>query len=360
MKKFTIIFCLLFISTFIYSQKAQLSAVGITASTTQTQVGGTPIIALNNWVETVANTSNAVRIDIPARPGNQCTITNSGANTMKVFPEPGSNFNIDGTPVAVNGYINIASGNQITFYCAITGEWRNQLTFDISKILNASSGAQISAAAASLGTTTTLASPTITGTVTATGRIKASGVIRDSIGAVGIPSYSAVSYPTNGMYFPSSVQLGFAVGGILQGGWNASGLFTGNITEQTTGSGITFANQTFQLRTATTFTVSHTIGADSLIKGGITIASGTCTITLPTGTALTTATGATTNYGFDVDLNNVASGGTLTIVVNTGIVAASALTGGTTLTLSNSATVGYGRIHFQAISANNWVISRTI
>lgn len=211
-----------------------------------------------------------------------------------------------------------------------------------------------------LGWIMTPTSTSFTGTVSVTGRVSATGVIRDSAGSVAIPAYSSISYPTNGMYFPSSVQLGFSVSGGLVGGWNTSGLYTGNITEQTTGAGIVFAKQTFQLRTATTFTVSHTIGADSLIKGGITIASGTCTITLPTGTALTTATGATTNYGFDVDLNNVASGGILTIAVNTGIVAASALTGGTTLTLSPSATAGYGRIHFQAISANNWVISRTI
>src|SRR3990167_3001093 len=86
-----------------------------------------------------------------------------------------------------------------------------------------------------------------------------------------------------GLYKITSVQLGTAVSGALVGGWNASGLFTSNITEQVTGAGIIFTKQIFQSKTSTAFTGNSTVGADTLIKGILTITSGTDTLTLPTG-----------------------------------------------------------------------------
>ena len=61
---------------------------GITASTTQTQAGGTALTTTVNNVTTVANSNDAVTMPT-AVAGKICIIFNNGANTMKIFPAVG-------------------------------------------------------------------------------------------------------------------------------------------------------------------------------------------------------------------------------------------------------------------------------
>ena len=203
------------------------------------------------------------------------------------------------------------------------------------------------------------ANTSITGTLGITGLLSPAAAINNSAGLVGAPAYSFTGQTDMGLYKITSVQLGTAVSGALVGGWNASGLFTSNITEQVTGAGIIFTKQIFQSKTSTAFTGNSTVGADTLIKGILTITSGTDTLTLPTGTALTTTTGLAAGASFDIVVLNIQGGsGEAILVVNTGIVAGSAITGGTTLTVANSATTGSATFRFTCLAANTWKISR--
>lgn len=69
---------------------------------------------------------------------------------------------------------------------------------------------------------------------------------------------------------------------------------------------------------AITYTVSHTVGADSLVGGLIVVSSGTCTITLPTVAALKSALGITAASSFQFLVDNQSSGAT-TLATNTGL-----------------------------------------
>lgn len=106
--------------------------------------------------------------------------------------------------------------------------------------------------------------------------------------------------------------------------------------------------------------VPFTLSAQALLDGFIiSNNTGNVTYTLPLATDLATELGVTSasrgGY-FDVSVINAGSG-ILTIAVNTGITAVSALTGGTTLTIPAGANAG-----FRLVQSNNsgsaWTISR--
>ncbi len=64
---------------------------GITASTTQTQAGGTVLTSEVNEVSTVANNNDAVTMP-DAAAGRKVTIINNGANTLLMFPKLGDDL----------------------------------------------------------------------------------------------------------------------------------------------------------------------------------------------------------------------------------------------------------------------------
>ena len=109
---------------------------------------------------------------------------------------------------------------------------------------------------------------------------------------------------------------------------------------------------------STSYTVSADVSVSQLDGGLLTIASGTCTLTLPIATDIITQLGIELGETKDFILQNSASGGTATIAVNTGIVAASAVTGGITLTLDNSATVGVGKFTITRVGSTALMLSR--
>ena len=181
-------------------------------------------------------------------------------------------------------------------------------------------------------------------------------------GSAAVPSISFSAQNDLGFYKISSSQLGFTEGGALVGGINSNGLFTGAITEQVTGSGITFSKATIQQRTATTYTAtgSYTVSATELAGGLLVAATSTATSTmqLPTATAMGTQIGAAAGTTFEfVLLNSGASNGTVTISVNTGIVA-SDFPGSNTLTRTGSATVGIAVFRLTFISATAATLTR--
>lgn len=162
----------------------------------------------------------------------------------------------------------------------------------------------------------------------------------------------------NGWYEVSSTQQGMSIANTLVGGWNSAGLFTSTITEQVSGSGVTFSKQTIQHRTATTYTAVATATAAEVAKGLLAWTGGADNLTLPTATALGTQLSAVAGTTFDFVVDNSGGSGTVTLVVGAGMTAVSALTGGTTLTLAQSTTAGTSTYRLTFISATVCTISR--
>jgi len=143
---------------------------------------------------------------------------------------------------------------------------------------------------------------------------------------------------------------------------SAGAITAASITEQTSGSGITFSKQTFQLRTATTYTATGSITVTAAeLAGGLLVAATsttTTTFTLPTAAQIVTQTGATAGTTFEfVVVNNGASNGTVTVAVGSGIVA-SDFPGTNTLTRTGSATVGAAVFRLTFLTTSAAVLTR--
>lgn len=90
-----------------------LVKTGLTASVTQTQVGGLALTGYINVVSTVATTGDAVTLPVGATGGQTTVIViNNGANTMQIFPPTGAA--IDGG--TVNASVTLIAGSKKHFY----------------------------------------------------------------------------------------------------------------------------------------------------------------------------------------------------------------------------------------------------
>ncbi len=89
-----------------------------TASTTQTQAGGT---LLNHQVNAVAAANAADAVTLPASsPGMVVTVLlTTASNTCKVFPNVGDTINA----LTANGAITMAALTRAEFYCVVAGQW---------------------------------------------------------------------------------------------------------------------------------------------------------------------------------------------------------------------------------------------
>lgn len=85
---------------------------GITASTTQTQGGGTPLTEQVNIVSTVANASDAVTL-ASLGVGEHQDVYNAGANAAKVFPASG--YTIDGG--SANASVTLTNAKRCRYTC---------------------------------------------------------------------------------------------------------------------------------------------------------------------------------------------------------------------------------------------------
>lgn len=284
--------------------------------------------------------------------GNK-TYTVTGTELHKVtstYTVNSTGITLDG-PVASTGTVTIPNGAVATPALTFTSD----LDCGLYRIGANNVGVAVNAAKVLDVATTGLG---VTGTLTASGLLSPAAAINNSAGTVGAPSYSYTGQTNMGRYKISSTQEGQSISGSLVGGWNASGLFTGYITEQITGSGITFSKQTIQLRTATTYTAGATATAAEVAGGLLVWEAGIDNLQLPTATQMGTQLGAVAGTTFDFVVQNSGGSGTVTVVVGANIVAASALTGGTLLTLVNSATDGMATFRLTFISATACTISR--
>lgn len=94
------------------------STSGITASTTQTQ-GQQPLTTEENQVSVCAHANDTVTMPA-ALTGRKCTITNDGANTLKVYPFSGDQIGAGAADAATT----IATLRGVTYVCYADGHWR--------------------------------------------------------------------------------------------------------------------------------------------------------------------------------------------------------------------------------------------
>lgn len=96
---------------------------GITAGTTQTQVGATALTAKVNIIGTCANANDGVRLPL-ALAGRSVTVLNRGTNIARIYP--GTSDTIDGG--SANAAITIPVGGAYVFYSENDTNWKAQKT----------------------------------------------------------------------------------------------------------------------------------------------------------------------------------------------------------------------------------------
>lgn len=96
--------------------------VGLTASTTQTQVGALGLNSSYNEVATVANANDAVRAPF-VQKGTQLKILNNGANVLQVFPSASDDIGagVNASITIEAGGIGIFSGRSSSLWDALPG-----------------------------------------------------------------------------------------------------------------------------------------------------------------------------------------------------------------------------------------------
>lgn len=94
------------------------TANGITAGTTQTQVGATALTADVSRISTCANANDGVRLPT-AVVGMRKVVINDGAQTAKVWPASGDNLGA-GVDTATTQATTVVN----TYYCYAANTWR--------------------------------------------------------------------------------------------------------------------------------------------------------------------------------------------------------------------------------------------
>lgn len=95
---------------------------GITASTTQTQLGG---VVINAAFTNVSTATNNDAVTLPAAvPGRSLTIVNSSGQTIQVFPGVGDKVGAN----SANAAITEATARSLTLICTLKGVWWGGVT----------------------------------------------------------------------------------------------------------------------------------------------------------------------------------------------------------------------------------------
>ncbi len=93
-----------------------------TASTTQTQAGGTPLYHEVNAVAS-AHASDAVTLP-ESSPGMVVTVLlTTASNTCKVYPNAGGTGTETINALTANASITMAALTRAEFYCVVAGQW---------------------------------------------------------------------------------------------------------------------------------------------------------------------------------------------------------------------------------------------
>jgi hypothetical protein len=90
----------------------------ITASTTQTQAGGTRIFRVVSRI-TTANANDAVTLAFKAKAGDAFTIINDSGQTIRLFPASGDKLN----DAATDALVDIADNTMSEYFCPVDGLW---------------------------------------------------------------------------------------------------------------------------------------------------------------------------------------------------------------------------------------------
>lgn len=99
------------------SPSTETNTIAITASTTQTQAGATVLTSEMNFVETVANENDAVKLQSVSN-GIQQTVINDGDNSLQIFPFLGDNLGN-----GVNQSMHLEPHEEITFWGKDSTNW---------------------------------------------------------------------------------------------------------------------------------------------------------------------------------------------------------------------------------------------
>lgn len=188
-------------------------ATGITAFATGGQTNATALTIGYNEITTVATAGDSVKL--PTASVNLTVIVkNEGAASLDVFPFLADTIN-DG---AANLAISIAPGATVVFTAINSTNWEasNQVI-----------------------STNTISEQTVGSGVTVDGVLVKDSSIALADGTVGNLAVKLGADTNNGIYGISDTQMGFAVEGVLVGGTDTAGFFTGNIAEQVGGAGVT-------------------------------------------------------------------------------------------------------------------------
>lgn len=110
------------VSCFGSAWESESNEIGITASTTQTQAGGTVLTSSMNFVETVANENDAVTLQSVSN-GVQQTIINDSANALQIFPASGDDLG-NGTDISTHLGIH----EEISFWGKDATNWHIRYT----------------------------------------------------------------------------------------------------------------------------------------------------------------------------------------------------------------------------------------
>lgn len=300
--------------------------------------------------------SSSQLFDIDERDIIELIPINSAANSTLVYEKLGRQHSIDVEEVAATVassypvifplvcFVSGTSGNTVTRYlsalkCNQVIEFSSYslIQYNTSGVDFEAVGAALPgdggitfAALVSLIDTTSSAYVTIAGTQTVTGAKTFSAKLVTSAGAVANPGL-VVGANDNGLYEVSSAQLGASVGNTLVGGFNASGLFTDVISEQTSAVGVTVDGVLLKDSTATVVEV---------ISKGVASTEGYGLITLKSkSSSITCSGGATEVIPVQVPSGAVLVGAQLRndtlLTATTGVSYSAALSGGSTISIGS-------------------------
>ena len=273
---------------------------GITAHAGGGQTSATQLEYGVSVITKVITAGDSVKLK-SAVAGAKSIIINKGSESLNVFPALGDTINGQ----AVNTAVAVAPGNEVIMIAQDTTDW------------------ETSAQTIAAGNGTAL-----------------------------LPSYTFESDIDTGFFRVSANTVGLALGGTLIAQFNPTQLdwLVGNISTAANVYGTNMVASALQLTvpdSSVAVNVTGAITAAQLATGRVTSTSAAAVAaTLPTATLLATNLSAVAGTMFEFSVDNSAGSNIVTITMNTGITAITAvLTGGATMTVA-AGVVGIFRIIF--------------
>ena len=206
--------------------------VGLTASVTQTQAGGLPLLSSYNEIATVGTTGDALTA-FGVVAGTRLIVINNGVNNLQLFPAVGDDIGagVDTAITIVAGSIGVFIGRDATNWDTLSnaasssvnisdlvGGVDNDLLFNVAGVWTGTGASGLSYDGFNL-TGDGVDIICINGSslqVDGTGNIiiEGTGQFLGAQGSVALPGYSWDVDEDSGMYAPANDILGFVAGGV--------------------------------------------------------------------------------------------------------------------------------------------------